>query len=150
MVDIEKLRERLGQWRPESMTTETAPEWLKHLSPADYAARRNDENASSLQDLRFHKDWLTVSASWLCGLGQAAPSEFGSYGHHCLILSDALVGTRDQIIALLDELERKTKALEAIELLATNHGGWLETDPRKLVADIHAAASAALKGTPND
>lgn len=48
--------------------------------------------------------------------------------------------------ALLDELERKTKALEEIELLATNHRGWLETDPRKLVGDIHAAASAALKG----
>lgn len=38
-------------------------------------------------------------------------------------------------------------ALDKIALLSSNHGGWLENDPAKLVFDINAVANEALDST---
>jgi len=45
---------------------------------------------------------------------------------------------------------RARELLEKIQFLATNHGGWLESDPPKLLGEIHRLATdaLALKGTP--
>lgn len=92
-------REWLGAWRPEPMTPETAPEWLSELSPEEYAARRNQEQQQAILSLDLQKDWLTVAASMLHCAGTMSPSEYGSYGHSCIIVAEALIATRDQIIA---------------------------------------------------
>jgi hypothetical protein len=68
-------------------------------------------------------------------------------------LSKALGGTvsrqfrnrlASDIAALSATNSEAVSELEQIQLLATNHGGWLENDPAKLVADIHKLATAAL------
>jgi len=94
------VAEVLSAWRPEPMTAETAPHWLKELTPAEYAARRNDENREAMRSLDVQKDWLNVAASMLHTAGIFSDSEFGSYGHSCLIVADALAGTRERLLAL--------------------------------------------------
>lgn len=97
--------ELLASYRPPEMTAETAPEWVSQLTPDEYAKRRNEENASALISLKVQGDWLNIAASMLHTAGAMSGSEYGSYGHSCLIVSNALAETRE---AILDALSRVT------------------------------------------
>lgn len=127
----ERAREVLAAWRPKEMTPETAPEWLRELSPEEYARRRNEENASALFSLKVSGDWLRVAASMLHTAGTMNPSEFGSYGHSCIIVADALIGTREAILAALaSEASAYPRKLEedlaeAVKVLGAA-AAWLE------------------------
>lgn len=99
LLDVIGAEALLAQWRPTEMTANTAPEWLKELSPEDYARRRNDENREALRSLEFHGDWLKTAASQLYSAGAFSGSEFDSYGHTCFIVADALMGTREALLA---------------------------------------------------
>jgi hypothetical protein len=48
----------------------------------------------------------------------------------------------------MDNEAKLREALEQIQLLASNHGAWVENGPAKLMSDIHGIASAALAQPP--